>query len=551
MADRTLSKNEIVLNSVKFPISGFVREQLISRFPQKLITGEYDFANEQILSNFITSDQRGGMLIEEMDEAIHQDRYWWSTSETRFRSNILLGPLTTALNDPAAGNLTIANADMELDSDWTGGARSSTEKHGGTYSWKTEKAGDSPGNDDATQAITTFNPGVEYTFKCWVYVPTVGASAGHAHIRIGDGTTTVESSAVAEGGSFAQVTAVITPTVDATTLTLTLRTTSTSGDATLIIGYFDDATLTATAVSVGTAIQQANFNSEAYSSFGTLLAKLNSGNTGFDLVADIGTTITDLVVTSDGVLMVCLGDSTNYFTMATSEVFTETNVSLANKALRWDGKTWKMTVDGRWFSSSNPSNATPTWTAADASGGLDDYALTPKSLVVYFDANGNQIPYCATTKGLYAFSVDDSKWIETALELPEHDQTGLGLVVWHNALHVSGGLGVSKYISGSTAVITEIGLTRDDGMPQLRSGEIVKFIKGYNEFFALVDSTYEGTGSRSQVVSWDGRGWRTWWEATADNKNMYSGIVTSVNKHQLLFSTTDGVYRNIPASLWF
>ena len=94
-----------------------------------------------------------------------------------------------------------------------------------------------------------------------------------------------------------------------------------------------------------------------------------------------------------------------------------------------------------------------------------------------------------------------------------------------------------------------------------RSGEIAKFIKGYDEFFALIDSTFEGATSRSQVVSYDGKGWRTWWEATADNKNMYSGIVTSVNKHQLLFSTTDGVYsiplyrtspnpKKLPQMLW-
>jgi len=91
-------------------------------------------------------------------------------------------------------------------------------------------------------------------------------------------------------------------------------------------------------------------------------------------------------------------------------------------------------------------------------------------------------------------------------------------------------------------LIESIGLDQGDGMPQLRNGEIVKFVKGYNNLYALVDSVYEGATSRSQVVAWDSTGWRTIWEATANNKHMYSGIVTSVNKHQLLFSTTDGVY---------
>ena len=102
-------------------------------------------------------------------------------------------------------------------------------------------------------------------------------------------------------------------------------------------------------------------------------------------------------------------------------------------------------------------------------------------------------------------------------------------------------LSVVKYIASTTATVREIGLEEDDGVPQLRSGEIVKLINGVNEVFALVDSTYEGATSRSQVVSYDGQGWRTWYEDSSDNKNLYTGIVTSVNKHQLMFSTTDGV----------
>ena len=531
MADRVLNAHEIVLNSVKFPIDGFVREQLVSRFPQKLTTGDYSYANEQILSNFIISDQRGGMLVEEMDEAIHQDRYFWSTCETRFRSNILLPPLTTAMTLPSGESTaaSLVNTDMELDANWTGGLQDNTRTHSGSQAWRVNQNANA--YQDAATWVSAWQ-GATFKFGCWVNTTHVDA----CRIAINDGVGTTYSSYQASSGNFEWLEVTRTLDGSATRLRCTLDTNNVAG----AIGWFDDCAICSPAT--GTIQHFANFNSEVYASYGQMLIKQNSGATGFDLVDIFPTTITDLVLSSDGKLLIYLGDTFNYWYMDTSENMTMTSIALANKGLRWDGKTWKMAVNGRWFSIVSPGVGTPSWTAADASGGLNDYNVTPKSIDVYRDSNGNLIPYCATTIGLYAFSSDDSKWIETELSLPEHDQTGLGFVVWHDASFVSGGLSVSKYVSATVATISEIGLTKDDGMPQLRSGEIVKFIKGYNEFFALIDSTYEGSGSRSQVVSYDGKGWRTWWEATANNKNMYGGIVTSANAHQLLFSTTDGAY---------
>ena len=102
MADRTIRENEIVLNSQIYPIQGFVRERVISPFPAKVIVGDNEFANEQILSNWITSDQRGGMLIENMDESTDADRYWYSTAWTRQKASITLPPLTTLVSAPDA-----------------------------------------------------------------------------------------------------------------------------------------------------------------------------------------------------------------------------------------------------------------------------------------------------------------------------------------------------------------------------------------------------------------------------------------------------------------
>jgi len=85
-------------------------------------------------------------------------------------------------------------------------------------------------------------------------------------------------------------------------------------------------------------------------------------------------------------------------------------------------------------------------------------------------------------------------------------------------------------------------LDKDDGLPQLYGGEVVKFIKGYNEFFALVNSTYEGTTSYSSVMANDGKGWQSWWTDGTVNEAMHTGIVSSVVAHRLWFTAGTAVY---------
>ncbi len=528
MADRVTQEHQICLNGTIFPIEGTVKESVISRFPAKMTVGDYSYANEQIISNWSISDQRGGMLVEEMDESIHQDRYHYGTVDTRFNNNITLPPLATLIACPISTTAaTITNGDMELNANWTGGARGGVA-HSGSFGWTVASVGVA-----YQDAVTWTN---NWRSRTFVVVGWVRAPAGDAgRINIDDGIGETNSTLISGGATWTKVVIIRTLNAAATRLRIELETTNDgSGGCS-----FDDVTLYYP--TSGNPLF-CEFNNVLYMANGNILSKLNGTNDGWTEIAILPSTITHLLVSSDGDLLIFLGDSVNYWSMTTGEVFTETNVALANLGLLWDGKTWKMAVNGRWWYSTDPKSATPTWTAGDASGGLDDYVLTPKSVVVYRDANGDLIPYCATTSGDWAYDQANAKWIQTEVILPTHDQTGLGFVVWHDALFTSGGLSVIKYISATTATITEVGLQQDDGLPQLRSGEIVKLIKGYNEFFALIDSTYEGATSYSQVVSYDGRAWRTWWEASAVNKNMYSGIVTSVNKHQLLFSTTDGVY---------
>ena len=78
MANAITVPGKVFLGSNIFPINGLVREHLVPAFPQKVSMGPDDFDNQLVLSSINFRDQRGGILIDEMDEAVHTDRCWWT-----------------------------------------------------------------------------------------------------------------------------------------------------------------------------------------------------------------------------------------------------------------------------------------------------------------------------------------------------------------------------------------------------------------------------------------------------------------------------------------
>lgn len=535
MADRVLNEHEIVLNSVKFPIEGNVRETLISRFPAKMTTGDYSYANEQILSNWILG-WRDGMLVEEMDESIHVDRYWWSTCDTRFKNNLTLGPLATQLTAAitAPANETVTNGTMEADTTWTGGSRSSTQAHAGTYSRHASSVG---GNVDSYQDMTVIHAGLEITYTGWVIVTETGSGGSpHAHLILDDGLTETESAALTPG-TWTQYSVTKTLSTLATRQRLILR--ATNSGASTTNAYFDDVgpvTFTTITPSTGNIFHE--FNGALYQANGSWIAKLDATGAIFYAIRKMPATITALVH-DETYMYVLVGDASAYWYMTTAEVFAITDEMDCHFGVWWNDCLFVFDSAGACKYIAAPGVASPAFTA---NGSLPIADNELQNVFTYFDADGNDIIYCSTKVGLFAHNLAGAKFIHTALKVPSHPTAGKGAVVWHDGCFISAGLSVHKYVAGGTATITKMGLDQDDGMPTLRNGEVVAFIEGYNEFFALVDSTYEGATSRSQVVSYDGQGWRTWWEATADNKNMYSGIVSSVYRYAVWFATTDGVY---------
>ena len=561
MVDVVINPYEVSLNSKRYKIEAPVREQMLNRFPGKITFGDYSYDNEQFLSNLNLSDQRGGILVEEMEESIHTDRCWWSTCNLAYKGHIILPRLATEVAPPAYDDV-IHNAGFEA---WTGGVPDNwtvsgddddidisqdADEDSGTYAvkWAWE-SGDGTDFDellyqDISWDVKYRNVLVTFAINYKMEYENKALTEGDIKVEINDGVGTTASSG-GESTSYTSLSVTRRIHSTATRLRVQIRfTVDDAGDRDKdVAGWADTCTLAFPSTSLATAALWENFNNNLYHIAGESLLKLNGAADGWTHIHDwVGETPSALKTTPDGYLMIGLGDSTVFDYMNTSEsMASHAAESGATFLIQWDGKMFKMDASGNM--EYHTDITTNPWTDADSGGSLGDYNVTPKRLSLYRDSDGEVIVYCGTTKGLYAYDFGNSKWVETELSLPEHATCGLGLLHWRDAFYVSAGLDVHRYVVGQTAVIQQVGLNNDAGLPATRGGEIVEFIKGYNEMFALVDSTYEGASSRSTVMSYDGKGWQVFWMAGADNLAMRSGIVSSVVAHNLWFSVGTTNYK--------
>jgi hypothetical protein len=524
----TIQDAEIELNAIKYPILSKVQPTLTSVFPEKRVFGDYSKDSDPIASTWSMDDWTGGMLVEELEETKHRNRYWWSSLDTRFKGHMLLRPYTVTATLP--GNITveaaIANGTMEAATSWTGGAQSAVEVYAGAASWAVT-------NGVGYQAATTWTTawqGKTFTFTCWVW--TAVASTGRISITDGVGTT---YSTYHTGGSGWEHLAV-SRTLDGSATKLQVQLDSETAN----VVYFDNAVLNSPVK--GNIKAQGDFNDIHYIGYGQILAELDSAGTGFDAVHCLPAVITDLVVMGS-ILYIFHADG-GYFYMDTDQELYGTNETSGMIAVVWDSKLVKVgTNTGICETATTPNASEPTWTAC---GTISTAKGTPESIATYRDASGNYIVYVATTGALWALDFDNTTWLETELALQSHPTCGKGMCHWHDALFVSAGLTVQKYIAGQTASIQDVGLDEDDGLPNIVTGEITKLTPGYDGVFACVDSTYEGATSYSQVLLYNGKSWHPWWSAAVVNTNVYSAAISDDTAYRLWIGVseagTDKIY---------
>lgn len=247
-------------------------------------------------------------------------RYHYTTNiDARFSNEVILGSKATAVTLPTVTTLSITNADMELDSDWTGGARSGTQKHGGSYSWQVTMAANVSYQD--IESGTDYK-GRRYKILCWVYAD----QASHARIQLDDGVGTSESSYHTGGSTFEQLTVV--HDVDASATRLRINLLNDGGVSNSC--FFDDITLVQP--TKGQVISQCDFNSERYAVSGNIVMKLDADGDEFTYVwNDADTTQITQIYPSNvaGVdyMFVMTGWDYDYWYMSTAEAFLQTDLT--------------------------------------------------------------------------------------------------------------------------------------------------------------------------------------------------------------------------------
>ena len=531
MARTTKKLNEIDLNSIKYPIKGKVSPSLISVMPGKVTIGEYSLADQQIASEWVINDQRGGLGVEEMDESIHQDRYWMSTCDGRFKGHLTLPPLVTAI--PTMGWVSPTGF-VDGASAWSNEANAYDEDPVNTAASTT-----------ATVAAGAWSDWLELT------VASSNCTGVRTQCRL-DGAVTTPTIEISlyYGAAWHAITGVTTDTetvwnyhphatIEAVTA-MRIRIKNTDAGVQKVHVFEADFFMESGTPS-SSAYHFANFNSQLYLSQGDTITKLNAAGDGFSPVILCAAEVTCMydalhVATATSYLIVGQGDAAHYYYMNAAETFAQPDDGQFTLGLSWDEKCMQTDSDGQMQDSVGPATASPTWNT-DGKLRLPDNSIN--RLAIYRDADADPQVYAGTKEGLWIHDFTNDKWIETELSLPQHAKGGAGLVNWRDALYNSSGLHVDKYIAGSTATIASVGLDEDDGLPSECNGEINAFVDGHRSFHALVDSSLvTGTGY-SGVYDYNNKGWHCQWLAATSDDTMHNGIESTKVAYRLWFDHND------------
>ena len=219
----------------------------------------------------------------------------------------------------------------------------------------------------------------------------------------------------------------------------------------------------------------------------------------------------------------------------------------------WDDKLWGIDNTGQLWHAATLGTETN-----DAKLPLPDGYVT--DLFVARDASGNPVIYAMTKVGLFAHDSSNSKFVETQLSLPFHENNGQGSVRWRDSVYIPAGLGIYKYINGSnSAVVTLVGLDRDHGLPTDQRGTIKELLGTHNDLLAFVDGTiepsetdmFDGTNigtspmrasntidastGYSSIFGYNEMGWETKWMASTAGETITSSFVSNAQGNYRLY----------------
>jgi hypothetical protein len=293
---------------------------------------------------------------------------------------------------------------------------------------------------------------------------------------------------------------------------------------------------------------------EIYAAFGTDVRKYNNTTDSW------GSSLTTLPATATDAITVRMG-GTVYLAFATTGGYTYTS----------DGISWTDdTKDAKYLSFWEDKlfgidNAGLLWKASSIGTESNDAQLPlpngyATDLFVARDAAGNPILYAATKVGLFAHDSANTRFVETEMKFPFHDNGGQGSVKWRDSVYMPAGLGIYKYINGTNAAeISIMGPDRDDGLPSDKRGVIKQLIGTHNDLLAITDATtapgsldnygsgqsavIEADAGFSHILGWNELGWELKWLGGSATKAIdYAHVSNSYSKYRLWWAHAERIY---------
>lgn len=321
------------------------------------------------------------------------------------------------------------------------------------------------------------------------------------------------------------------------------------------------ATLTAASGVTGVYVIGAmgELSNEIYAAFGTPVRKYdNTADSWSATLTTLPANATDALTFRMNNVVYLAFAHTDGYTYSSDGVAWTNDTRDALYLVYWDDRLWGIDNTGLlWWSSQIGVEQD------DAQLPLPDGSVN--RLFLGRNAQDEVVIFAATTNGLYVHVADNVEWRPTELLLPYHPDNGRGAVRWRDSSYISSGTAVYQYIQGAqSAVVTTMGLDKDDGLPSDQRGVIRFLLPSHNELLALTDGTTApgslnnfdsgGLGSHMTAVinpdtgfsfigGWDGRGWDAKWLSGSATERISAAIVSNAySTYRLWWAHNERVY---------
>jgi hypothetical protein len=440
-------------------------------FAAKLGTGAGDYSDLDDWAAWLMEDWRQGVGQKDAEGG----GYLFGEADSRFGGQLILPPLWTLTGTSAAairqpGNVTTALTTNSTDSQRYGCKFTAPVSETVTSVWVFVQAGvpltvgiysDSSGPDALVGSGGSVDSGETTPGYGWVRVGVSAALTATTVYWLVVYPTAASDGLVlpANAGSVGDC-----KVYDGSSWTNSL-----GGYASTSVAFFYAV---GTADLGGAIVDVVGFNGAVYAAAGTQVYKWG-GSVWAAVGSARGATITDLQVFDDK-LYIGLGDSTNFDTMTTGEVYA--NGSVAGRLFyQWNGYLYRAVANDIYYTTAT------SWTGP-VTVGPEDFLIRGMAAKGEGDITYNDL-YIGTDDALSLLAASDLVLGRTAWGSPD-TTNGRGMIHHQGDVWIPVGNGLIRYTGGQ---LVSVGLEQGEGLPALRQGQVRSMVSLNNYLLACVE----------------------------------------------------------------